>query len=415
MRRAREWTVGAVSAVRDLTPGFLRARTNVGLALQVFVMNKFLVVLVSMVANWEGWRRLLSVDMAYEVLVRNYRFFDAGWYVGIAANGYVHPKETAFFPLFPLTMRLFGWVLPVGFLAAGVLVSNLAFFGLLYGFARLARHDLDEQTARRAVWLLGLYPTSFYFSAAYTEALFGLATVLALYSMRRRRWALAGVAGGAAALTRNVGVLLVLPFLLEYWSSLREGSAKPGKHPVSRSRGRRSLASVLWVGVIGAGGLLYVAFLRWRFGEPFAFVNTQSLYGRESLMPWSTLYRGYRFGLQQIAAVDLPITWHDLYFTTQLFFVTLVLVVLVASVGRMRWSYWVVILYSFTIPMVGPSTEGVVDYFISFSRYSVVILPLFLGLAGLLRNRRLCRAYVVVSVGLLVLFVYAWSVGTWVA
>lgn len=401
-------------AVRRVVPPFLAARTNWGLVLRVFLTNKLLVLLVTVFANWEGWRRLFSVDMAYEVLVRNYRFFDATWYVGIAAHGYEGLKETAFFPLFPLMMRLFGDVLPVGLLAAGVLVSNLAFIGLLYGLARLARLDLDEPTARRAVWMLGLYPTSYYFSAAYTEALFALFMVFSLYWMRTRRWAAAGVAGGLAALTRNMGVLLALPFVLEYWSSLREGGTNP-RELLSWNGARRHLGSLLWVGVIGAGGLTYVAFLWWRFGEPFAFANTQSLYGRDSLMPWSTLYHGYVFGLRHVMALNLPLTWNDIYFTTQLLFVTLVLVVLVASLGRIRWSYWVIILYSFLIPLFGPSTKGFVDYFISFSRYSLLILPLFLSLASLLRNRWLYRAYMAVSVGLLVVLLYEWSKHRWVA
>ncbi len=406
--------IGAGSAIRRAVPSLFDSRTNRGLALRVFLTNKLLVLAVTIVANWEGWRRLFTVDMAYEVLVRNYRFFDANWYVGIAADGYGDLKETAFFPLFPLLIRLFGEILPVGLLAAGVLVSNLAFFGLLYGFVRLARLDLDERAARRAVWLLGLYPTSFYFSAAYTEALFALFTVFSLYWMRGRRWAWAGVAGGLAALTRNTGILLALPFLLEYWSSLREGGTRP-KELLAWKDARGRLGNLLWAGAIGAGGLSYVVFLWWRFGAPFAFANTQASFGRDSLMPWSTLYRGYRYGLGQMAAVDAPLTWNDIYFTTQLFFVTLVLVVLVASVGRMRWSYWSIILYSSLIPLTAPSTEGFVDYFISFSRYSLVMLPLFLGLAPLLRNRWAYRVFLAVSVVLLVMLLYAWSTHHWVA
>ena len=63
--------------------------------------------------------------------------WDAGWYRHIAMHGYVDQavgptgqRNLAFYPLYPLTMRLVS--LPgLDPLAAGILISNLAFLGAL--------------------------------------------------------------------------------------------------------------------------------------------------------------------------------------------------------------------------------------------------------------------------------------------
>jgi len=412
LKRAR----AAVAGWRRFASGSW-STTDWGLALQVFVTNKLIVILVTAAAAWGGPYRVFSTGFAYEVLVRSFRFFDANWYVGIASAGYADLKATAFFPLYPMVIRAVSEILRIAPLTAGVLVSNLAFYGLLWGFVRLARVDLDRAAARRAVWLLGLYPTSFYFSAAYTEALFALLTVLSLYWMRTRQWARAGALGGLAALTRNTGVLLVIPFLIESATSLRDRKRRSGTGArVSPTPpGRRVIFGLLWGGLIGAGAVAYAAFLWWRFGQPFAFVGVQGLYGRESMKPWSTLYHGYGYALQHVLDFGLPPSWSDFYFATQPLFVTLVIVVLIGTMGRIRWSYTALMLYSLVIPLAAPSTEGYVDYFISFSRYSLVILPLYLGLAVLLRRRWLYRGYLAVSVGLLVVLLYAWCNHLWVA
>jgi hypothetical protein len=374
-----------------------------------FALNKVLVLAASSYANWGQLSTRGLRGFIEWVVVDNYRFYDFNWYQEIARDGY-QLKSAAFFPLYPLAMKGAQALLDVRFLTAGVLVSHAAFILLLYVFLRLARLDLDRRRARSALLLLALYPTSFYFSAAYTEALFFLLSALALLAMRTRCWPAAGVFGALAALTRNTGVLLAVPFAIEYGTYLRE----------RRSRGEpldlRGLLPGAWGSLIGLAGLAYMAFLWRRFGDPFAFASVQELYGRGSLPPWRTLYEGYVHGLGRLVAVRDPFDWRQMYHPTQLYFVTLVLVVLVASFRRLRWSYWVMILYSSLIPLFAPAApDRLTDYFISFSRYSLVVVPLYLGLERLLRPRPARWAYLAVSVLLLLLMTWAWSHHRWVA
>src|SRR5437588_734028 len=53
-------------------------------------------------------------------------------------------------------------------------------------------------------------------SATYTESLFLLLTLVAVYAARSERWWLAGLAGGLAASSRSNGVLILIPLVLLY-------------------------------------------------------------------------------------------------------------------------------------------------------------------------------------------------------
>jgi len=154
-------------------------------------------------------------------LTATFARWDSTWYLAIADDGYA-PDDTraAFFPLYPLLMRIGGW-LTGSPIAAGVLVSLACMLGALALLHRLTELELDTPAADATVWLLALFPMAFFFSAAYTESLFLLLTVAALYAARRERWAWAGALGALAAMTRNSGVLLIFPLALMFFEQHR--------------------------------------------------------------------------------------------------------------------------------------------------------------------------------------------------
>jgi hypothetical protein len=381
----------------------------------VFAVNQLLVLAASLAAHWGEWQGRSLGAFLHWWLVDNYRFWDAQWYVRIASLGY-DLKRTAFFPLYPELMRFVSQALGMGSLAAGVLISHLAFVGLLVAFYALARLDLDERNARRIVWMLALYPTAFFFSAAYTEALFMLCSVLALYAMRTRRWALASGCSALAALTRNMGVFLVVPLVLEYL----EAQGVVWRRVPTRDRLIRMALGAGAVAVLPVASLLGLMTYLWsRFGDPLSFVHVQPLYYRYASNPVSVIMIGYAQNLRRLVEPWLPNIHHHpwwiklFYHPLETLVVTLTIVVLVAGFRRMRLSYWVVILYSLLIPL-STYTQG--DNFGSFLRYSLVIAPLYLGVHRLLGERNgLRRTYFALSAAFLLLLTFVWSTGRWVA
>ena len=116
--------------------------------------------------------------------------WDAGWYISIARDGYDVSAQAAvqhnyaFFPLLPLLMRLLVGAghPPSDYGLAGTAISHLAFLGALIVLYRLTVAVFrDRDMARRTVWIVAVSPWSFVFSLAYTESLFLLLSVTALW------------------------------------------------------------------------------------------------------------------------------------------------------------------------------------------------------------------------------------------
>lgn len=95
---------------------------------------------------------------------------------------------------------------------AGWLIANVAFIVALVFVYWIVQLDFDRQIARITLWVLALFPMAVFFSAVYTESLFLALAAGALHFARTRVWALAGILGLLAALSRSNGVMLLLLF-----------------------------------------------------------------------------------------------------------------------------------------------------------------------------------------------------------
>lgn len=391
---------------------------TVRFVLLLFLINKILVMLPAIWATkhllpgygWAGYAKYVIFDNFYK--------WDSGWYGIIAENGY-DPKSSAFFPLYPILIFLVKSLLEITPKTAGILIANAAFPVMLYVSYRLLRLDYGEKDTRKIMWLPALYPTSYYFSAAYTESLFLLFLTLTLYFIRKETWAGAGVSGFFASVTRNTGVFLTVPYVLESfkirsWGEivpfLRQGVDRKGSG--GSKPGIRS--PLFWAFAIPLPFFLYMAYLHFKFGDPFAFSHAQTQFGRGFLNPAATLYKGYPMLIHYLTSK--PFDWYWIYFFVEFFTVTLVLLVLAATVRKLRISYWIIILYSFLIPLSAPAHDAVIDYFVSFSRYSLAIFPLYPGIYELVkRSPPLYFLTVLAFAVLLVTLVYNWSLDRWVA
>jgi Dolichyl-phosphate-mannose-protein mannosyltransferase len=84
-------------------------------------------------------------------------------------------------------------------------------------FYRLVAEDFNPDRAWRSVLYLAVFPTAFFFAAAYNEALFLFFALFSFYYMRKGRWWLAGLMAFGASLTRSTAACLFIPFAYEYF------------------------------------------------------------------------------------------------------------------------------------------------------------------------------------------------------
>jgi hypothetical protein len=198
-----------------------------------------------------GIDRPTGFDVSPDKLLNLPARFDSGWYAGIALDGYSfggsfgRQENMAFFPAFPLLMRVAGY--PMGAFGSGMprelRLARLLWGGVILSIAafawagaylwRLARDTIGDARATDAVALLAAYPFAVFFSAAYSESLFLLGSVAAVYYYRREAWLRAGAWGLLVGLTRPNGCFLSVVLAcfaagkLKHWRPLA-AAAMPG-------------------------------------------------------------------------------------------------------------------------------------------------------------------------------------------
>jgi len=343
-------------------------------------------------------------------LLDPWQHWDGQWFLRIAQRGY-YPDDAsaAFLPLYPRLIRYVAEILGGDHLAAGCLVSWVCLAGALYLLADLLYSELDEEDARNALVLLVTFPTAFFFHAVYTESLFLLLTVASFRWARRGEFLLAGTAALFATLTRWTGVALVPALAAEAMAQAHERARAEGGPPKLRDLlSRAGLSSLrgadkgaLLAALMPAAALPMVLYeLDRRVGDAWAFSRAQRLWERRLTPPWTGLIDGVRVllpgnppyldplpgGFPRLA--DYPggfLTAH----TYNLIAALVGLALCAVAWRRLRAPYAVWALGGVLIPLMTPSKLQPLQ---SMPRFLVVVFPLFLALAVLLRGRPLLLA-----------------------
>src|SRR5205085_2780254 len=114
--------------------------------------------------------------------------WDGTHYVALALHGYdaTTIQNTAFFPLYPLGIRLLSLALgdPV---LAGLVISLASLLAAFVFVFQIAADGWGTPLARRTLLCLAFFPTAFFFNAVYTESLFLALSAGAIWAVRVRR------------------------------------------------------------------------------------------------------------------------------------------------------------------------------------------------------------------------------------
>ncbi|MBW3652014.1 MAG: hypothetical protein KY433_00180, partial [Actinobacteria bacterium] len=338
--------------------------------------------------------------------------WDSVWFMAIAADGYDGGDREAFFPLYPLVVRLAG--APLGSaLVGGALASTALLAVALVLLHRLVALDHPRAVARNAVLVTALFPMSFFFSAVYSESLFLALSIGAIYAARRERWAWAGALGLLAATTRSAGVLLLVPLAMIYlWDT--------GRPSLRAMRPLR--ADALWLALVPLGLAAYCGFLALDGHDPLAPFDAQEVWFRSFAGPfagaWDGLVAAVQGARQLLSGAREPV-----YFTAAggdpfvaarhnihlLVWLALALVAVVGVLRRLPAAYGAYVVAALALPLsypVGPQP------LMSLPRFVAVLFPLAIWLALWMTGRAM-RERLVLAAFAVALAVYTGIFATW--
>jgi hypothetical protein len=347
-------------------------------------------------------------DVALSPLAR----WDAVWYLRIADDGYAGSDyRAAFFPLYPLLVRGVG-VLGGGSegarLVASYAISLAAFLAALTLLAQLVSLELGRRLAAPTLLLLAVFPGALWFGTPYSESVFLLGAVAAFLAARTDRWALAGLAGGAAAATRSAGVLLLVPLAILWW----------------QGRPRRRVDAA-WLLLVPAGLAAYAGWLA-LFGDGASFIAGQGdAWYRELKFPlvgaWDALVAAWDGARQLLSGSPTPVYFQPAVgdpfriAAINLMLFGFLLFGIWACVGVLRrlplaYGAWVAV--SLLLPLSFPVTP---QPLMSLPRFLAVLFPIFIWLALVCEERRLTERAVAVSALGLGLFAVQFATWHWIA
>ena len=339
--------------------------------------------------------------------------WDSVWFLAIADGGYDGGAREAFFPLYPLLVRV---VAPFGSesaLIGGALLSTALLGVALVLLHRLVALDFDRAVARNAVLVTALFPMAFFFSAVYSESLFLALSVGAVLAARRERWAWAGVLGALAAATRSAGVVLLVPLVMIYlWDVARP-----------RWNARRPLrADVLWLALVPLGLVAYCAYLGLAGHDALAPFHAQDVWFRSFAGPfvgaWDGLVAAFDGARQLWSGAREPVYFeaaggdpfvvarHNL----ELFaWLVLALVAVGGVLRRLPAAYGAYVVAALALPLSYPVAP---QPLMSLPRFVAVLFPLAIWLAAWMTGRAV-RERLVLGAFAVALAVYTGIFATW--
>jgi hypothetical protein len=332
----------------------------------------------------------------YQSLFWMWSKWDSPHYLHIASQGYLNSGEERFFivflPLYPFLVRMAAKIFH-SYEWAGVAVSHGCLVIAVYYLYRLVNLDYNRRTARCAVLLLLFFPFSFFLGSVYSDSLFLALSIMTFYYLRQTHWLNAGFWGFLAAATRNFGVLLVVPAVIELILSTQVfPKLKSGDFS-----GVKTVLRKIWFSLlIPLGFGMYLLCNKLVTGDWFKF----TVYQREH---WSNRFGFFAANLVNFwgyATNSKPCDRIALWIPEILAMGLGMVLLFYGFYKKIRISYLIyMLLYLFTCTSV--------TWLLSGARYLMSLFPIYL-LLGLLCNKRNTQLVVLtLSVTLLVFYTMA--------
>ena len=310
--------------------------------------------------------------------------WDACWYLRIATFGYEAGQPgTAFFPLFPASIRALGPLFGGNLVVAALAVAGIGYVAAMALLHAMVRSDFDDGVAGRSILYISVFPTAFFFFAPFTESLFLAVALGAIYCVRTGRRSYALPLALLAGLSRPQGFLLAIPLAWETLQLLRRHRFAPGYR-------QQTMLSAAVTAAPAIGFALFIAYSELVVGTS-TFEAERQHWGYANALPWDVLANAWRWMTDPANA-----TFSNIQALTGFHLAAIAMFVGLFLYGLRR----IPVVYSLyvapqllVILMGGPTTP-----LASASRYMLAMFPIFVVAALLGRGRRFHTTWLVASV-----------------
>jgi hypothetical protein len=296
--------------------------------------------------------------------------WDSAWYLSIMTKGYAFSTQSySFYPGLPMFGSLFNLILQDPVVS---LVLCVEFFGVLWipAYQLVAENYMSREAALGSALLFALSPYAFLFTTvAYSEGLFLFFTLSAWHFFKKDKIGYASVLATTAAVTRVVGVLVVLPMVIE---SLRKNNS-------------RRLRNVTMSCLPLVGVLLWLAYCQFTVNDwlaPFHTTEWNTLISFRNL-----LFQGLPADGQAFGGVVLYQHWLSPIAVLGAIILPPLLIYKISKVEKSLATYSVVYY-------VGVLAVGALA---SMPRFISVLFPLWLSFTSKLSQNRKSLAVIIVA------------------
>lgn len=322
---------------------------------------------------------VMITENRYEGFFKIFKYiwlkWDSNGYLRIAKNWYStvgdEKYDIAFYPLYPILVKI-GSFLFKDYFISGFIISNMLLILAMYFLYKLVLMDFEVKIASDTVKYVLIFPFSFFFSIVYTESLFLFLSIMTIYFARKKIWLWTGIFGMLAAFSRNQGLLLAIPLLLEVLSELNLKANLALRNYTFIIK--RILLSICVTLLVPYGTFLYLLVNKTCYGDWFKFLEYQN-------ENWSNRLG---FFAENIKKFCMEITYRDVKLCLGVFLPNIVLfflcaLLLVYSHKKLRLSY---LLYGAAYLLISFSPT----WLLSGPRYITGMFPLYLMLATAVKS-----------------------------
>jgi hypothetical protein len=330
--------------------------------------------------------------------------WDSFWYESIVDP---HPRfvpsylsNANFFPFYAWV----SWIVSLPFRAfldlehaffiGALIVSSASFVLGLKAVERFTIAVAGREVAMRTVWLIAVFPFSFFFTAVYADALYFCLCAWSLTLAVEGRWYPACALAAMAVMTRIPGVALLPALVLEY--ARQQANGRTGQQANRRT-------AIACLAILAIGPIVIATYYQWRYGNPLEFIHARQVgWNRASGIAGYARDFNYFFASPILNCSGIADCVKE-FAPTRALLGAIYLLLVPVSIGVVISGARTIGVAATTFALVSIAL-ALPNGFDGMGRFTLVLFPFFISLALLLRKRGAFVTVCVVCVPLLLMF-----------